>query len=69
MGRSEKIDLHAIPVQFIVGHDSKEQFDPIIQIYLRALNELGYGRNRRKNRQRVWTKAATENDEVKHDAS
>lgn len=69
MGRSQKIDLHAIPVQFIQGHGSGEKCDPIVQIYLRALHELGYGKARRKNRRRVWTESAPGKEEVKRDAS
>ncbi len=70
MGRSEKIDLDAIPVQILRGDEKSEKFDPVVQLYIRALHELGYGRNRRKNRRRMWVEPAPpEKNEVKHDAS
>ena len=55
--------------QFISGCDTGEKFDPVTQIYLRALQELGYGKHRRRNRRRVWIDSAQRNEEVKHDAS
>ena len=70
MGRSKKIDLDAIPVQILRGHEKNEKFDPVVQLYIRALHELGYGKSRRKNRRRMWVESPQpEKDKVIHDAS
>lgn len=69
MGRSEKIDLNAIPVQILPGRETKEKFDSIAQLYICALHELGHGKHRRKNRRRVWVESIAQKDEVTSDAS
>lgn len=67
MGRSEKIDLEAIPVQLLYGTESEEKTSPLIDLYLRSLHELGYGRQKRKHRRRVWTEQIQHEDGVKND--
>lgn len=69
MGRSEKIDLEAIPVQLLYGKESNEKSNPLVALYLRALHELGYGKQKRKHRRRVWVEQPMQETEVTNDAS